>query len=221
MNSGVKREWFPLNLREIIYIHSLQPFWHQGLVLRKTIFPWTGGQGMVSSWFKCIAHNSIQLVAVPTPVSEASMQSSRAPLHQDFLLIYLSQSKIAFWLFDQGKENQHSLPSLPPGEWNVHPSCLLQLCWIIINIHISTRIVQFTEKALLGVQVNEESFYSEIYVNFLFETVHRNCCPSKISLQGLLWWFSDWLHTSSAEGPGSIPGQGIRSHVPQLRDQVL
>lgn len=114
-----------------------------------------------SHWFKYSAHNSIQLVAVPIPVLEASMQSSRAPLHQDFLLIYLSQSKIAFCLFDQGKENQHSFPSLPPGEWNVHPSRLLQLCWIIINIHIGTRIVQFTEKALLGVQLHEESFYSE------------------------------------------------------------
>ena len=27
---------------------------NQGLVLQKTLFPWTGGQGMVSSWFKCI-----------------------------------------------------------------------------------------------------------------------------------------------------------------------
>ena len=72
-----------------------------------------------SSRFKCGTHNSIQLVAVPTPVSEASMQSSRAPLHQDSLLIYLSQSKIAFCLFDQGKENQHSLPSLPPGEYKI------------------------------------------------------------------------------------------------------
>ena len=28
------------------------------------------------------------------------------------------------------------------------------------------------------------------------------------------------LHTSNAEGPGSIPGKGTRSHMPQLRPSV-
>ena len=33
----------------------LQPFWHQGPVSWKTIFPWTEvGVGIVSGWFKCI-----------------------------------------------------------------------------------------------------------------------------------------------------------------------
>ena len=29
------------------------------------------------------------------------------------------------------------------------------------------------------------------------------------------------LHTSNAGGPGSIPGQGTRSHMPQLRVRML
>ena len=34
----------------------------------------------------------------------------------------------------------------------------------------------------------------------------------------LPWWSSDLrLHASSAGGPGSIPDQGTRSHMPQLR----
>ena len=37
-----------------IYISGPQPLWHQGSVLWKMIFPWTGGGGMVSGWFKCI-----------------------------------------------------------------------------------------------------------------------------------------------------------------------
>ena len=36
------------------YICSSQPFWHQGLVLWKKIFPHTEAGGMVSGWFKCI-----------------------------------------------------------------------------------------------------------------------------------------------------------------------
>ena len=31
-----------------------QSFWHQGLVLWKTIFPWTGVEGTVSGWFEHI-----------------------------------------------------------------------------------------------------------------------------------------------------------------------
>ena len=39
----------------------------------------------------------------------------------------------------------------------------------------------------------------------------------KVLNQGrLLWWFSGWLHAPNAEGPGSIPGQGTRSHMLQL-----
>ena len=33
---------------------SPQPFWHQGPVSWKTIFPWTGGLGLVWGWFKHI-----------------------------------------------------------------------------------------------------------------------------------------------------------------------
>ena len=35
---------------------------------------------------------------------------------------------------------------------------------------------------------------------------------------GLLWWSSGWA--PNAGGPGSIPGQGTRSHMLQLRPQL-
>ena len=38
----------------MIYISGPQRFWHQGPVLWKMIFSWTGGGGMVSGWFECV-----------------------------------------------------------------------------------------------------------------------------------------------------------------------
>ena len=39
-------------LGRVFYTSSPQPFWHQGLVSRKTVFPWTGRRGMVWGWVK-------------------------------------------------------------------------------------------------------------------------------------------------------------------------
>ena len=43
-------------------------------------------------------------------------------------------------------------------------------------------------------------------------------CNIKIWAEGLPWW-SQWLrlHAPNAGYLGSIPGQGTRSHMPQLR----
>ena len=56
---------------------------------------------------------------------------------------------------------------------------------------------------------------------FLPTTVTITGSSSKyyIGTSLLVQWLR--LHTPNVEGPGSIPGQGTRSHMPQLRVSML
>ena len=49
---------FWLNSDFLCYSSGSQPFWHQGLISWKTVFPWSrsGAGGKVLGWFKCIAY---------------------------------------------------------------------------------------------------------------------------------------------------------------------
>ena len=51
-----------------------QPFWHQGLVPWKTVFPWTGMRGMVWGWFK---HISFIAYFISIVITSASAQIIR------------------------------------------------------------------------------------------------------------------------------------------------
>ena len=64
------------------YVHTpifcfsrLQPFWHQGLVLWKTIFPETRVRGMVSGSFKCITFSVHFVSNLMPPLSDRRFQS--------------------------------------------------------------------------------------------------------------------------------------------------
>ena len=63
------------------------------------------------------------------------------------------------------------------------------------------------------VQLQEATTYScELKKN-----IGRGVCVFNDSRVGLSWWLSPVAKTPNAEGPDSIPGQGTRSHMLQLK----
>ena len=62
----------PMLLHQSLYNSGPQPFWHQGLVSWKAIFPWTWGWGMVLGWFKHITFIvhfiSIIITSIPAQI---------------------------------------------------------------------------------------------------------------------------------------------------------
>ena len=61
------------------------------------------------------------------------------------------------------------------------------------------------------------SFLSSILLFYSLDLDHSAFIPSKHELQGLPWDSRAKTPSSNAGGSGSMPGQGSRSHIPQLR----